>query len=130
MLQERNFFLIFIHFKQCVLYLYDYKTRLFYTDSETKLASFPFRCFLLQEVHLIFPRFLWVCTRLPPYEMALCECNRKTATSTFQFPFSITRRQERWAPGEENVFSELFKNDAVNQRQRHQVIYGWFRKAK
>ena len=31
---------------------------------------------------------------------------------------------------EENVFSELFKNDAVNQRQRHQVIYGWFRKTK
>ena len=93
MLQETNFFLIFIHFKQCVLYLYDYKTRLFYTDSETKLASFPFPRFLLQEVHLIFPRFLWVCTRLPPYEMALCECNRKTATSTFQFPFSITRRE-------------------------------------
>ena len=91
MLQERNFFLIFIHFKQCVLYLYDYKTRLFYTDSETKLASFLFPRFLLQEVHLIFPRFLWVCTRLPPYKMALCECNRKTALSTFQFPFSITR---------------------------------------
>ena len=93
MLQERNFYLIFIHFKQCVLYLYDYKTRLFYTDSETKLASFPFPRFLLQEVHLIFPRFLWVCTRLPPYKMALCECNRKTALSTFQFPFSITRRE-------------------------------------
>ena len=92
LLQERNFYLIFIHFKQCVLYLYDYK-RLFYTDSETKLAPFPFPRFLLQEVHWIFLCFPWVCTRLPPFQMALCECNRKTALSTFQFPFSITRRE-------------------------------------
>ena len=32
--------------------------------------------------------------------------------------------------GEENVFSELFKNHVVNQRQRPQIRQGWFRKAK
>ena len=72
-------------------------------DSETKLASFPFPRFLLQEVHLIFPRFPWVCA------------SATEKLPLVPFSFLLVSR-------EENVFSELFKNDAVNQRQRHQVI--------
>ena len=86
------------------------------TARQNKLASSPFPRFLLQEVHWIFLRFQWVCTRTPAilYKW-LCE----SATEKLRLVPSSFVLVSR----EENVFSELFKNDAVNQRQRHQVIY-------